>query len=205
MQILLIRHGQSEADLLDVHEGRADYALTQLGIDQAHTMSNWLRDAYPPDVIWSSPLSRAKQTASILAEAVGCPIIIENALMEWNNGVLAGLKREDARERYPEPKGGHPPHLAVEKGESAIDFRMRAELVFSKIITETQDYNRLAIVSHGGLISQLLQTFLKLPVRNEFLFKTEDTGIHLLEQRGEKRLVHFINRTEHLMDFPKKK
>lgn len=40
MQLLLIRHGQSEADILEVHKGRADYHLTELGQNQARKMAS---------------------------------------------------------------------------------------------------------------------------------------------------------------------
>lgn len=54
MKILLIRHGESEADLLKVHEGRADYPLTLKGIEQAQLMANRVKAAYTIDKIWAS-------------------------------------------------------------------------------------------------------------------------------------------------------
>jgi len=44
MRVLIIRHGESEADLLDVHEGRADFELTNLGREQAERMAVWVKD-----------------------------------------------------------------------------------------------------------------------------------------------------------------
>jgi 2,3-bisphosphoglycerate-dependent phosphoglycerate mutase len=90
MQILLIRHGQSEADLLDVHEGRADFPLTSLGIEQAKKMAARVKEEFPPEMIWASTLKRASETASILANTLGCPIKYLPELQEHNNGDLAG-------------------------------------------------------------------------------------------------------------------
>ncbi len=96
MELLIIRHGESEADLLGVHEGRADFPLTMLGEKQAKRMATYIEQHYPPNIILSSPLIRAKRTANILQESIGCELIVEKDLMEFNNGVLAGLSRKEA-------------------------------------------------------------------------------------------------------------
>lgn len=198
MQLLLIRHGQSEADLLGVHEGRADFPLTALGQKQAERLSTHVATNYPPEVIISSPLLRAKATAMSLREAVDCDLIIEEDLMEFNNGVLAGLSREVAAIQYPLPPNGRPPHIPIENGESELEFRLRAEKVLHKIIHDYRDLKRVAIVSHGGLISQLIKSFLSLPNTGDFIFATGDTGIHLLEIKDHVRVVGFLNRQDHL-------
>ena len=194
----MIRHGQSEADLLGVHEGRADFPLTSLGQKQAEMMSTFVATNFPPEVILSSPLLRAKATAMSLREAVECDVILDEDLMKFNNGVLAGLSREVAAIQYPLPPNGRPPHISIENGESELEFRLRAEKVFHKIIHDYQDFNRVAIVSHGGLISQLIRSFLQLPNTGDFVFATGDTGIHLLEIKNKVRVVRFLNRQDHL-------
>jgi 2,3-bisphosphoglycerate-dependent phosphoglycerate mutase len=56
VELLIIRHGQSEADLLGVHEGRSDFSLTELGEDQAKKVSLYLSLNYSPDIIVTSQL-----------------------------------------------------------------------------------------------------------------------------------------------------
>lgn len=198
LEILIIRHGQSEADLLGVHEGRADFSLTGLGELQAKSMATYVAIHCPPDIILTSPLKRARDTALLMKEEIGCELIEEKDLMEFNNGVLAGLSREEAAIKYPLPSSGRPVHIPIENGESELEFRFRAENVINKIVHDYQDYKRVALVSHGGLISRLLQAFLHLPNTNEFLFATGDTGIHLLEIKKGSRLIKFLNKQEHL-------
>ena len=84
MQILLIRHGESEADILHVHEGRADFELTDKGRQQVQRLVQKVKD-FAPDFIWASTLKRARETGETLAEAIGCPIQLEEELMEFNN------------------------------------------------------------------------------------------------------------------------
>ncbi|MFF2753990.1 histidine phosphatase family protein [Psychrobacillus sp. NPDC058041] len=198
MELVIIRHGQSEADVLGVHEGRADFPLTELGEHQAKLLTNYVATHFPPNVILTSPLMRAKSTASILKEGIGCELIVEDDLMELNNGVLAGLSREEAAIKYPLPQNGRPVHLPIEDGESELELRFRAERVFHTIIYDYKEYERVAIISHGGLISHLLKAFLRQPNSSDFAYATGDTGIHLLEIKESVRVIRFLNRQEHL-------
>ncbi|MCU9615020.1 histidine phosphatase family protein [Caldibacillus lycopersici] len=198
MELIIIRHGQSEADILNVHEGRADFPLTSLGELQARKMAKYVAKNIQPEIIISSPLKRAKQTAEILQTYTKCELLLEPNLMEFNNGVLAGLSREEAAHMYPLPKSGRPIYVPIKNGESELEFRYRADYVFHKIITEYNMYNRVAIVSHGGLISNLLQTFLDLPVASKVAFATGDTGFHYLAMTENSRIIKFLNMQAHL-------
>lgn len=198
MDILLIRHGESEGDILHVHEGRADLLLTDHGRRQAREMAKVVKEKYMPEVIWASTLKRARETAEILSQETGLKVIEDDDLREFNNGVLAGLPYAEAKTRYPEPEGGRKPHVPIEDGESALEFRFRAETVLSKIITESEGRKRIAIVSHGRMISNLLSAFLKLPAISDTYFLTGDTGIHLLRINGDKKAVMFLNDCGHL-------
>jgi len=193
VEILLIRHGESEADLLNVHEGRADFSLTDLGHRQASAMAERVSSEIPPEKIWSSTLRRAKETASYLAEHMGCEVIYEDDLREFNNGVFAGVDFEEAK-KLPLPEH---PHERVQDGESFIEFRMRIEMIFSEIIT-TSTQNRIAIVAHGRVINNILQSFLKNPITKDYWFKTGDTGMHLIEITERDRVIHFLNDRKHL-------
>ena len=201
MEILLIRHGQSQADLEDRHEGRADFPLTELGVRQARAAAEWIKEHYPPDLIITSPLQRASKTAEIIGEAVQVPIQFDPALMEWNNGLLAGLLRSEAAQRFPLPEGGRKPHDTCAETESLIDFRARAETFWSEFTytyVHPQCYERVALVSHGGMINMLFHSFLALPVVGDIVYSTGDTGIHLWSMTPRGRRVIFANRLEHL-------
>lgn len=163
-------------------------------------MAEYIALKYPPELILTSPLKRAKETASILQREVGCKLLVEEDLMELNNGVLAGLSKEEALRKYPLPKGGRPFHVPIKNGESLLELRFRAERIFHKITYEYKEYDRVAVISHGGLISNLLNAFLGLPNHSESVFATGDTGIHFLMIKENTRVVHFLNNQEHLLE-----
>ncbi|MBL0385058.1 histidine phosphatase family protein [Tumebacillus sp. ITR2] len=196
MQILLIRHGESEADILKVHEGRADYPMTDRGRAQARKMARHVLEKFPPDIIWASTLKRASETAEILQSAINCPIHFLDELREHNNGNLAG--QPDHIGPFPWELQPHEKHGEI--GESHIEFRGRAEQVFSYIRNQSQDHKRIAIVCHGGMISRLMESFLQTPVVQNLWTLSGDTAIHLIEFTPRGRLIHFTNNTNHLND-----
>ena len=196
MRILVIRHGESEADLLDVHEGRADFALTERGHRQAEAMANYVADNYDISKIYASTLTRAKQTAQHLSDKTGISIVFDENLMEFNNGLLAGLPRAVVREKYPEV-----PDLPIDKAvygqESQVEFRQRAESALSRIINEAENDETVAVVSHGGMINQLYRSFFNMPVDCIYFFNTADTGIHIWSLTDRERRVIKVNFDEH--------
>ncbi len=196
MKLLVIRHGESEADLLDVHEGRADFALTERGHRQAEAMANYVADNYDISKIYASTLMRAKQTAQHLSDKTGVSIVFDENLMEFNNGLLAGLPRAVVREKYPEV-----PDLPIDKSvysqESQVEFRQRAENALSRILNEAEPNETIAVVSHGGMINQLYRSFFNMPVDCIYFFNTADTGIHIWSLTDRERRVIKANYDEH--------
>ena len=196
MKLLVIRHGESEADLLDVHEGRADFALTERGHRQAEAMADYVADNYNISKIYASTLTRAKQTAQHLSDKTGISVVFDENLMEFNNGLLAGLPRAVVREKYPEI-----PDLPIDKAvygqESQVEFRQRAENALSRIINESENDETIAVVSHGGMINQLYRSFFNMPVDCIYFFNTADTGIHIWSLTDKERRVIKANYDEH--------
>lgn len=197
MRLLIIRHGESEADILNVHEGRADFDLTGKGQEQAEKMALFVAGRYHLDKIYCSTLKRAYQTASHLAHAAGLPLYPDEMLREFDNGLVAGLDRKTAQEKYPKVDN-LPVHAAVYKMESQLQFRYRAEYMLSKIVSENRSDSTVAVVTHGGTIIQLYRAFLKLPVDAAVSVVTGDTGIHEWELSGDLRRIVYANRLGHL-------
>ena len=197
MHLLIIRHGESEADILRCHEGRADFNLTQRGHAQAEAMAQRVASEFKVTRILASPLKRAAQTAGHLSEAVGLPIEFDEDLMEHNNGLLAGLTYEEADRLYPKVEN-LPVDQSVYGQESMVEFRARAERALKKIMALDEPDAVVAVVSHGGTIHQLYSAMLGLPVTADFrFFLTGDTGIHLWQVKDGAVRVLAANLTEH--------
>ncbi|HOO34171.1 MAG TPA: histidine phosphatase family protein [Thermotogota bacterium] len=202
MDILLIRHGQSTADLEDRHEGRADFELTELGRKQGLALGKWIKNNYRIDEILSSTLKRAAATAEYISGVTAVKVDYRDELMEWDNGLLAGLYREEAERLFPLPPEGRLPHDEYAGTESMINFRARAEIFLSRFMNghnRDSTEKKICIISHGGMINMIMRSFLRLPVDSNTSFITGDTGVHLLRIKDDKRVVVYLNRQDHLI------
>lgn len=88
--LLLIRHGQSEANLQERFAGHYDSPLTDLGHAQARRTAAFIAENYTPDAIYSSDLCRARQTAEHTAALLGLPVTDDPGLREINAGQWEG-------------------------------------------------------------------------------------------------------------------
>lgn len=197
MLLLIIRHGESEADLLDVHEGRADFELTERGHRQAEAMAEYVANNYALTKIYASTLKRAAQTARHLSERTGVAVISDPILMEFNNGLLAGLPRDEAARLYPEIND-LPADQSVYGQESKLEFRGRAEKALERVFSENDAEAVIALVTHGGMVNQLYGALLQMPVGGRSFFGTSDTGIHLWKITDRGNYVLKANMDEHI-------
>lgn len=197
MRLLIIRHGESEADLLDVHEGRADFPLTERGHKQASAMAEHVAAKYNIEKIYCSTLIRAYQTAQHLSEKTGIALTSDEMLMEFNNGLIAGLDRKVAEEKYPYIPG-LPLYASVYEQESRLEFRFRADYMLSKIISKNTHDMAVTVITHGGMLNQLYRAFLRLPVDSDIIFNTGDTGIHEWYIDKNLRRIVTANYTDHV-------
>jgi broad specificity phosphatase PhoE len=90
MRLYFVRHAQSEANTLDILAGQIDYPLSEQGFSDANAVAQLFLVNHPIDTIISSPLLRARQTASAFARIVNLPLKIDDSLIEQNMGVFAG-------------------------------------------------------------------------------------------------------------------
>lgn len=100
-RLILIRHGETDWNVEGRYQGQADPPLNERGMAQAHELVAQLRDG-GPDLLYSSPLRRAWQTAEILAEALNLPLRSEPRLMEIHQGDWQGRLRSEIEAAYPE-------------------------------------------------------------------------------------------------------
>ena len=95
--IYLMRHG---ADPSDRYGGWSTYGLTEEGKEQVHIAKSKLRNKSITK-IYASDLVRARETAEIVADELTLPIIFLPQFRESNNGLLAGMLKTEALEKYP--------------------------------------------------------------------------------------------------------
>ncbi|MGI8803620.1 MAG: histidine phosphatase family protein [Solirubrobacteraceae bacterium] len=101
-RLYVVRHGQTERSIRHVYSGQADVPLTAIGREQARRAGELLAAA-GVDAIFSSPLSRAHDTAMAIAAATGAPLRVDDRLIEVDYGPFEGLDRGEAARRFGRP------------------------------------------------------------------------------------------------------
>lgn len=200
MRLLLVRHGESEGDVLKVHEGRADLQLTEKGKEEAKITAEFLKRNYDVKKVYTSTLARAKDTAYVIAKEFDATVVEEYLLQEFNNGHLAGLSYEDAAEKYP-LIDNIPVYDAVYGQESLMEFRQRADLILARIMFENKHDDTVVIVSHTEMINQLFRSFMTLNVDSDVFLHTGEAGIHEWVVTDKVRLIVMTNYQQHLERF----
>ncbi len=129
-----LRHGETENNRLGLIAGSTDVPLNETGIEQARAAANRLA-ASGVDAVWTSPLLRARTTASHVAESLGLPVRVVPQLAERNWGTLEGR-----------PRALRIPGVTPPGAESATAFRERTLLGLRAIAA-----SRLPlVVAHSG-------------------------------------------------------
>ncbi|QVK18930.1 histidine phosphatase family protein [Mycoplasmatota bacterium] len=162
IRLYLTRHGQTEWNKLGLLQGSKDSELTDLGIKQAKRLKERLKDE-KIDIIYSSPMKRAVQTAKIIHNDV--KIIIDNHLKEMHFGDWEGLPHEEIRKLSSQyDLFWTKPHLyQSSSGESYEIFKKRVLGSLRNIIHYNNDKNVL-IVSHAVVTKQILNYFENRPL-----------------------------------------
>lgn len=165
MQLYFVRHGESTANL--VHEFANTgfkHPLTENGVAQAHALAQKLSGLHF-DIIYTSPVIRAMQTAEILAESLQAPLKVNEALREWSVGIYEGttdlagweLHRQVQEDWYIH----HKPESKMPGGESWLDIRARFVPFIEGLVQDGQNSDhKILLVAHGGLYLAMLPAIL---------------------------------------------
>ncbi len=162
MKIYLVRHGQTDYNLKNLFQGITDNPLNETGIKQAEELAQMLKEV-KFDVIFSSPLRRALQTAEIIRrENTGNPpIIVDERLREIDMGEWEGKHAPTIKENYRElfeeiwkdPFKFNPPG-----GERFRDMVERLRSFLNDL--KSSDYENVLIVAHQ-IVNSALRTLIE--------------------------------------------
>lgn len=189
--LYLIRHGEAITNVEPIIGGmNGDTGLTQHGVAQATALRDRLYATGEIDaaVLIASPLARARQTAEIIAPALGdLPITLDDDVQELRVGEADGMHVADFRAKYGTPDFRIEPFRPLAPGgESWGEFLLRVARTLDRIARAHED-KTVVVVCHGGVIDGSLITALGLNVIKpipQFEFHTYNTSITHWEYRS---------------------
>ena len=161
VKIILVRHGESFANETGTFAGQFDYKLTNRGIEQAKLTASWLYDNYKVNAVYTSDLSRAYDTAKIIANRFGLQPVKEQGLREINSGDWQGKGFGELKNKGDSEWNVWLSDIGNVKclnGESVKDLYDRVFNTVKQII-ENNEGKTVVIVSHATPIRTLCCRF----------------------------------------------
>jgi 2,3-bisphosphoglycerate-dependent phosphoglycerate mutase len=163
--LTFLRHGESSGNAQGLIQGQSDHPLTEKGIYQARALASfWQDQGISFDLIISSPLLRARQTAEEIANELIAPVEFDPQWMERGFGDIEDRPFDVIRHETPQPNFFHPYEQIGGTGESLVDLFNRASIGLQTLLRRLP--GRYLIVSHGSLLNMTLYAILGLNPHN---------------------------------------
>ncbi len=196
MNLLLIRHGQTNWNLEQRFQGQSDIPLNETGRKQAAALAERLA-AETFDAVYTSDLQRATETAKIICAS---PIHPDPRLREVNFGDWEGLTYDEIKAKHPETLAAWeadifknaPPH-----GETLEGLAERVQFILDELRAKHQD-QRILIVAHGGVLQTLICLALKLPPTMYWQFHLSTASLSEVAFYPAGAILNSLNDTSHL-------
>jgi broad specificity phosphatase PhoE len=196
-QVFIVRHGETDYNLSGRWQGHLDIPLNKLGREQAQQVASALASR-GLQVVYSSDLSRALETAqAIAAEAGLSQVRTDKRLRELNCGIFQGLTRSEIALTYPLEIShwDHSDDFVIPTGESRLQVKARVA-DFWQYLMRNETAERVAIVSHGGSIRWLLNSLFDKAMIDGYHFV--NTSVTTLERDGDEWKLVTVGDASHL-------
>ena len=180
-RLILVRHGQTEANVNRRLQGQSDGALTSKGKRQAQELALHLKDM-AIDRILSSDLRRAKDTAAAIAKYHNIKTITMPMLREWNCGELDGMPAEalkDALDQSNLPL----PDFRPEGGETLREVQQRAENFLQGVQSKYKGL-KVLVCSHGDFIRMLMSLLMQINIEEANAIHLDNISYSIFDKGG---------------------
>lgn len=200
-RLILVRHGETEANVNNIWHGALDAPLTALGKQQVAATARRIAEIdaqMPIDAFFVSPLPRARNTADVIARAIDQEPVVDAGLREFSIGDWEGRsfqeldEQEDLWGRWQEE-----PNFAPPNGESPASFSRRVSRAFQHLANQYPGATIL-IVTHGAVISNLLGQWLGEGPQDWERWDAPNCAITVLEQECQRWRPRLVNDVSHL-------
>jgi len=200
--IILVRHGQTEWNRVERFRGRIDIPLNPTGVKQAKLTAKRISKQRKPVAVFSSPLSRAMQTAEIISKKLHLSPIPQHGLIDIDYGQWQGLTPEEARDQWPKLVKNwyeHPEVDEIPGGETLSSVRNRAMSTLAEICRRYPN-QEIVLVSHTVVTRLMLLAVLGLKNDHFWRIRQEPCAINVFEAQQDQFTLVSINDTCHLDD-----
>jgi 2,3-bisphosphoglycerate-dependent phosphoglycerate mutase len=185
-----VRHGETEWNSVEKQQGHLNSPLTENGIRQAQLLADGLAKKNI-DILFSSDLGRALQTAEIIAKRLSLDIYTDSRLRERHLGIMQSLTRKEFEERYPAEAlkfNSNDPDYVLPGGESSRQLFNRCIECAEEIAGNNAGKNVL-MVGHGGVLKSFFHKATNTPLAEPRLYSLFNASINSFSiSNGQWRL-----------------
>lgn len=202
--IYLVRHGETVGHKDGQYKGSMDIPLSDRGAEQVSRSAEFIaaqikrrdnsRESFLK--IFSSPLSRARRSAEIIADKLGTKPMQIDELRERSFGLWEGMTYTEIAEKYPEEFScwrSNPLEFSPPEGESTLAVNTRVLSVLDRLLVSSSDGESIIIVAHGGVNRVMLCGFLGMPLEHIFRVDQDFAGVSIIEMWDELPVVKLLN------------
>jgi len=199
-KIILVRHGQTEWNRVERFRGRADIPLNETGLAQAEATGLRVAAEWQPTAIYSSPLSRAIQTAEAIARNFSLEVQRYPGLIDIDYGEWQGLSPDEARQRWPAELDAWynaPEKARIPGGESLEELRTRAMSTVNELAA-SHPGQTIVLIGHTVINRIILLGVLGLGNERFWRLRQEPCAINVFEAEADDFTLASMNDTCHL-------
>ena len=197
--IYLVRHGQTAWNKEEIFRGRTDVPLDETGLKQAELAGQYFK-GIEIHAIYSSPLSRAWQTAQKIAQIQTVKVEPLEGILDMSFGDWEGHAHQEIRKMDNETyrQWVESPHLVkLPGGESLDDVRGRAMAALEEVLRKHSE-KTIVLVSHRVVCKVMICAILGLDNSHFWQIAQDTTAINLIQYKKGKYILSLMNETCHL-------
>ena len=199
-RLYFIRHGETDANIGRRFQGHLDVSLNENGRRQARLLSTAL-SGFAFEAIYTSDLSRAAETAAVLAHSHGLAPIPEPRLREIFVGDWQGLRHDEVAVRWPAEYPSYSRegwlHCPAPAGETLSELSARANAAVAEIL-DLHPNGEVAVVTHGVTLNSIILHMLGAGLESIGRIAMENTSITTVTAHDQRFRIWGVNDTSHL-------
>lgn len=192
MRIYLIRHGETNLNQKECYYGVTDVSLNDRGVQQAVRLSSCFRDT-AIDMVISSPLKRAVQTADLVMKGRKPVVKTDDRLCEQDFGIFEGFTHRELLQKYPdeyEKWNRNFSDYRIPGGESFLDVRNRID----DFIRDLPREGTILLTAHKGTFGHLAASLAGLPLSGYWNFVFDQDCYSCIDIEDGYAIFRFLNR-----------
>lgn len=191
LRLILVRHGQTDANLNRLIQGQSNGPLNATGRAQVEALGRHLQSIQLDQII-ASTLRRAYDTATAIAHHHQMDVVLSSLIVEWNCGVLDGLPADKFMEKMRDT--GLPlSEFRPKGGETLTEVRQRATIFLNEVLVGP-DHRTILICSHGDFLRALVSVMRGITIEEAASIHFDNASYSIVDNANGHWDIKTLNR-----------